>query len=123
MSQQIDSPETQPPGQDARRPLPGVAAISLWLFVLCLWGLIGVTRHALPPVTLVFCVAFAAAGQGLLKLRRWGWALTLAAVLLSAVYGMLAMLKTHDISMIVMVLINLMLFLYLIRPEVRQRMK
>jgi hypothetical protein len=105
------------------RMLPGVAAIGLWMFLLCLLGLIGVTRHALPPAVLIFCAAFALAGQGLLRLRRWGWALTLAAVLLSATYGMWGVVKTHQLSMIVMVAINLILFLYLVRPEVRERLK
>ena len=38
---------------DRAKMLPGVAAIGLWMFLLCLMGLIGVTRHALPPVVLV----------------------------------------------------------------------
>ena len=70
---------------DRAKMLPGVAAIGLWMFVLCVIGLVGVTRHALPPVELVFCAAFAVAGQGLLRLRRWGWAMTAAAVLFSAI--------------------------------------
>lgn len=105
------------------RILPGVAAISLWMFVLCVLGLVGVTRHALPPVALVFCVAFAAAGQGLMRLRRWGWALTLGAVLCSATYGLWVMMHLHQLGMIVMVAINLILFLYLVRPEVRERLR
>jgi uncharacterized membrane protein (DUF2068 family) len=103
--------------------LPGVAAIGLWMFLLCLLGLIGVTRHALPPVVLIFCAAFALAGQGLLRLKRWGWALTLAAVLLSATYGMWMMVSARQLSMMVMVAINLILFLYLVRPEVRERLQ
>jgi Na+/alanine symporter len=49
--------------------------------------------------------------------------MTLGAVLFSATYGLWVMVKLHQLSMIVMVIINLMLFLYLVRPEVRQRLK
>jgi uncharacterized membrane protein (DUF2068 family) len=108
---------------DRAKMLPGMAAIGLWMFVLCVIGLVGVTRHALPPVVLIFCAAFAVAGQGLLRLRRWGWALTLGAVLFSATYGMWAVVKGHQVGMVVMVAINLILFLYLVRPEVRERLR
>jgi uncharacterized membrane protein (DUF2068 family) len=108
---------------DRAKMLPGVAAIGLWMFVLCVMGLIGVTRHALPPVELVFCTAFAVAGQGLLRLRRWGWAMTAAAVLFSATREMWAVVKGHQVGMVVMVAINLILFLYLVRPEVRERLR
>jgi hypothetical protein len=105
------------------RTLPGVAAISLWMILLCVLGLVGVTRRSLPPVALIFSAAFALAGLGLMRLRRWGWALTLGAVLCSALYGLWVMLHLHQLGMIVMVVINMILFLYLVRPEVRERMK
>lgn len=103
--------------------LPGVAAIGLWMFVLCLIGLIGVTMHRLPLTVLVLCAAFAIAGQGLLRLRRWGWALTLGAVFLSGLYGTWILVHFHQLPALVMVTINLVFFLYLVRPEVRERLK
>ena len=103
--------------------LPGIAAIGLWMFLLCLIGLVGVTLHRLPLVVLILCAAFAAAGQGLLRLRRWGWALALAAVFCSALYGMWVLVKFHQIMEIVMVTVNLVFFLYLVRPEVTQRLR
>jgi hypothetical protein len=110
--------------EDGKRGLlPGIAAISAWMFLLCLIGLIGVTTHKLPLVVLLLCAAFAAAGQGLLGLRRWGWALTLAAVFLSALYGMWVVVKFHQIAESVMVALNLVFFLYLVRPEVRERLR
>jgi hypothetical protein len=103
--------------------LPGMAAIGVWMFVLCLIGLVGVTLHKLPLVVVVLCAAFAAAGQGLLRLQRWGWALTLAAVFCSGLYGMWVLVKFHQIVEIVMVALNLVFFLYLVRPEVIQRLR
>lgn len=106
-----------------QKPLPGVAAIGLYMFLLCIMGLLGVTERKLPHVVLLFCVAFAAAGQGLLLQKRWGWALTLATVLLSGIYQMWRIAEYHELPMLGMVIVNLLLFLYLIRPEVRLRMK
>jgi hypothetical protein len=105
------------------RLLPGMAAIGAWMFLLCLIGLVGVTTHKLPLVVVILCAAFAAAGQGLLRLLRWGWALTLAAVFLSALYGMWVVVKVHQIAELVMVALNLVFFLYLVRPEVRARLR
>lgn len=105
------------------RLLPGVAAIALWMMLLSLIGLVGVTMHRLPPIVLLLCVAFAAAGQGLLRMRRWGWALTLAAVFLSGLYGMWVLVRFHQIPIIVMLTVNLVFFLYLVRPEVRERLR
>lgn len=104
------------------RPLPGVAAIGLWMFLLCLLGLLGVSEHRLPKFVLLLCVAFAVAGQGLLRQRRWGWALTMATVFLSALYELWILLEFHELPMVLMAGINLLLFLYLVRPEVRARM-
>ena len=109
-------------GEPKRGLLPGMAAISAWMFLLCLIGLTGVTLHRLPLVVLVLCAAFAAAGQGLLLLRRWGWALTLAAVFLSAMYGLWVLVKFHQLPEVVMAGLNFVFFLYLIRPEVRERL-
>jgi uncharacterized membrane protein (UPF0136 family) len=106
-----------------QRPLPGVSAIGLWMFFLCLIGLIGVSQHKLPHVALLFCIAFVFAGQGLLRQRRWGWALTLATVFLSSLYGLYMVIQRHQLPMLLTAVVNLLLFLYLIRPEVRERMR
>ncbi len=58
-----------------QRPLPGVAAVGLYMFLLCILGVLGVTEHKLPKFVYLFCIAFALAGQGLLRQKRWGWAL------------------------------------------------
>lgn len=119
------SPEKQPePGSNERaKLLPGIAAIGLWMFFLCLMGLLGVSLHKLPHLFLLFCVAFAAAGQGLISLRRWGWALTLATVFLSGLWALWMMIHSHQVDWISMVLINAVLFLYLLRPEVVTRLR
>ncbi len=103
--------------------LPGMAVICLWMLALCGLGLVGVILHKLPPGVMVLCLIFAVAANGLLKLRRWGWALTLAAAFLSMSYGAYVLFRFHQTPMIVMIMVNLVFFLYLIRPEVLERVK
>jgi hypothetical protein len=110
--------------EEAKRGLlPAMAAIAVWMFVLALIGLVSVTMHKLPLIYVVLCAAFSAAGQGLLRLQRWGWALTLAAVFCSAMYGVWMVVKFHQLSLMVMAGLNLVFFLYLVRPEVRDRLR
>jgi uncharacterized membrane protein (DUF2068 family) len=101
--------------------LPGIAVICIWNLLLCGIGLIGVITHNLPPAVMILCVIYAVAANGLLKLRRWGWALTLAAAFLSMCYGTYVLFRFHQSPMIVMVAVNLVIFLYLVRPEVLER--
>jgi uncharacterized membrane protein (DUF2068 family) len=103
--------------------LPGMAVIALWMLVLCGMGLIGVILHRLSPGMLVLCVMFALAANGLLKLKRWGWAMTLGAAFLSMCYATYMLVRFHQIQMIAMLLVNVVFFLYLVRPEVIERLK
>jgi hypothetical protein len=89
----------------------------------CGLGLMGVITRRLPWPALIVCAMFAAAANGLLKLKRWGWALTLGAAFLSMGYGAFMMIRFHQAALIVMVAVNLVFFLYLIRPEVLERLK
>ena len=105
------------------RLLPGMAVIALWMLTLCFIGILGVISHHLPPAVLIMCVFFAVAAQGLLKLRRWGWALALTTCFLSLCYGSYMFFRFHQGPMIVMMAVNLIFFLYLVRPEVIERVK
>lgn len=103
--------------------LPGMAVIALWMLAQCGLGLIGVLTRKLPWPAALICVMFALAANGLLKLKRWGWALTLAAAFLSMIYASFMLFHFHQLPMVGMLLVNLVLFLYLIRPEVLERVK
>ena len=103
--------------------LPGMAVIALWMLAQCGLGLIGVFTRRLPWPAAIICVMFALAANGLIKLKRWGWALTLAAAFLSMSYGTFMLIRFHETPLIVMVVVNLVFFLYLIRPEVLERVK
>ena len=113
----------KPDNPDAKGLLPGIAAVCIWNLLLCGIGLIGVITHNLPPAVMILCVFYAVSANGLLKLRRWGWALTLAAAFLSMCYGVYVLFRFHQLPMIVMITVNLVIFLYLVRPEVLERVK
>lgn len=104
-------------------PLPGMAAVALWMYMLCGVGLYGVITHKLPVAVLVLCVFFAAASSGLLRQRRWGWALSLASAFLSICYGVYMLLRFHQPSLLVTIAVNMIFFLYLVRPRVIERLR
>ncbi|HTZ90254.1 MAG TPA: hypothetical protein VMA71_07930 [Alloacidobacterium sp.] len=104
-------------------PLPGMAAVALWMILLCGIGIYGVITHHLPMAVIILCALFAAASSGLLQQRRWGWALSLAAAFLSMCYGAYVLVRFHQPPLIVMIVVNLVFFLYLVRPEVIERLR
>jgi uncharacterized membrane protein (DUF2068 family) len=109
-------------------PLPGMAAISLWMLAEALIGVTGVFTGHYPAQgarigILILCSVFAAAGLGLMQMRRWGWALALGAVFLSMCFGCYSLFRFHQAQWVVMAVINLVFFLYLVRPEVIGRLR
>jgi uncharacterized membrane protein (DUF2068 family) len=83
----------------------------------------GVAQGGIPPFYLVFSVLFIAGALGLLKMLRWGWALSLAAVALMSASFFWAF-STHDsYPALVQGLLNLVFFLYLVRTDLREKMR
>jgi hypothetical protein len=121
--QQTD-PETGQP-QPRRGMLPGLAAISLYLMLLSGVIILGVVSggHYYPPVYLVFAAIFMAASAGLILLFRWAWALALGAVFLLAVYNLWIFATEQQTPGLVQGLLNMVFFLYLVRTEVRLRLR
>ena len=123
VSPPTDESSTGPP---TRRPLPlpGLAAICLYLLLLAGVIILGVAGGHYPRLFLIFAAFFIAASAGMLLLFRWAWALTLAAVFLLAVYNLWIFSGQHQLlSALVQGLLNLVMFLYLIRPEVRANLR
>ena len=113
----------RPPSRD-RLPLPGLAAISLYLLILSGVIILGVVAGGhYPPLFLVFAAGFISASAGLLMLFRWAWALALAAVFLLLIYNLWIFSSEHEGAALVQGLLNLVFFLYLVRPEVRQKLR
>ena len=82
---------------DSKLPLPGMAAIALWMLALAVLGVVGVLTHRYPTHRFSPCArVFAAAGLGMIRLRRWGWALTLGAVFCSMCFGCYMLFRFHQ---------------------------
>lgn len=112
-----------PPGRDLL-PLPGLAAIALYLVLLAVVLVVGVVDgRRYPPLFLVFSALFLTAAAGLLLLFRWAWALSLGAVFLLTAYNLWLFAAQHPLPALIQGLLNLVFFLYLIRPEVRERLR
>jgi uncharacterized membrane protein (DUF2068 family) len=125
------APELKPDASDpaaapVRRellPLPGLAVIALYMLVLSGVDILGVAGGYIRPIYLIFAVLFIAACLGLLLLFRWAWTLTLAAVVLLFGLFLWRFSAGRDLPSLAQGLLNLVIFLYLIRPEVRTHLR
>jgi hypothetical protein len=84
MSENAGDALPKPPKRELL-PLPGLAAISLYLLVLAgviILGVVGGGHY--PFLFLIFAAAFMTASAGLLLLLRWAWAMALGAGVASA---------------------------------------
>ena len=120
---QQTEPETGKP-EPRRGLLTGLAAISLYLILLSGVIILGVVSGGhYPRVYLVFAAIFMAASAGLILLFRWAWALALGAVFLLAVYNLWIFAIEQQTPGLVQGLLNMVFFLYLVRTEVRLRLR
>lgn len=129
-SGQIEPDEAVKPAQSADviptsglMALPGLAAIALYLLVLAGVIILGVVTRHYPVLSLFFAAAFITSSAGLVLLLRWAWSLALAAVLLLACYNLWIFSVSHEVPGVVQGLLNLVFFLYMIRTEVRVRLR
>jgi hypothetical protein len=105
-------------------PLPGLAAISLYLLLISGGIIFGVVvTHTNSPLFLLLAAGFIAAAAGLLLLFRWAWAMALGAVFLIVVYNLWSFAGLREPSFLVQGLLNLVFFLYLVRTEVRAKLR
>jgi hypothetical protein len=84
--------------------------------------IVRVASGLLQPFMLIFPVLFVAGALGMLLLLRWAWALTLAAVALSAGSFLWSSTTQHNSAALVQGLLNLVFFLYLVRTDVRKNL-
>jgi hypothetical protein len=112
----------------AQGMLPGVAAICLFMLVVSLVGVVGVLNGQFPgPAArygvLPVCTLIVGGVFGLLRLKRWGWALVSGGTLMLT-FGYIFMSRiAHNAGLLVMAGLTLCFFLYLVRPEVRERLR
>jgi hypothetical protein len=124
MTQEDDKNDQSSPADGGKSilQLPGLAAISFYMLILCGVIVIGVVGGHYSPLFLIPAILFIAASAGLMRLFRWAWALTLSAVLLLAIYNLWLFSTLRQMPGQVQGLLNLVFFLYLIRTEVREKL-
>jgi hypothetical protein len=103
--------------------LPGLLAIALYMLLLAGTVILGVAMKNYPPFYLVFPALFIASGLGLLMMFRWAWALSLAAVVLLMAAFLYEFAAQHAAFGLVQGVLNLVFFLYLVRAEVREKLR
>ena len=108
--------------------LPGIAGICVYMMVMTMVnvyaGLTGVYGLGVAKVgILTLCTLLAVGIFGLLRLRKWGWALVTAGCLLFATGYFYYFSKIHAGFFLVQGLFGLVFFLYLARQETRERLR
>lgn len=113
------------------RMLPGMAMIAIYLLFYALINVFyavqgafgyGPGRYAVLGIATLLVIGV----FGLLRLRRWGWALVLGGALFVALYYVVQFIRAHigvvqGFGLLVQAAFFTLFFLYLVRDEVRVR--
>ena len=105
-----------------------MAAIAIFLLVVSMVSAFHMLRaqgvsFPLRYGVLGLCTLIVIGVFGLLRLRRWGWSLIAAGLVLGACSNFYAFHRTHVGGFLLQGLFALCFFLYLARPEVRERVR
>jgi drug/metabolite transporter (DMT)-like permease len=106
--------------------LPGMAMIGMFLLLIAMMNAFRVVSvyHGFERIVLLGLCALMGLGVfGLLRLRRWGWALVTGGCLFISAAFLYMYLHTHVGPYLVQSLFSLCFFLYLVRTEVRERVR
>ena len=108
--------------------LPGIAGICMFLIFMTMLNVYaglhgafgeGVSKYGV----LALCTLLAVGIFGLLRLNRWGWALVIAGCLLVSAGDLYFFSKTHVPFFLIRGAFEMVFFLYLVRTEVRDRLR
>lgn len=115
------------PAGEAQGMLPGVAVIGMYLLVFSMLNAFAAIRNVFGTGSVKFsilgvCTLMVVGIFGILRLRRWGWAIVSAGCVLMAAGYFYGFHASHHLPYIIQGLFALVFFLYLIRPEVRERL-
>jgi hypothetical protein len=108
--------------------LPGVAGICMFMLFMTMVNVYGALQNAFGAgvvkyTILTLCTLLAIGIFGLLRLYRWGWALVTAGCLMLSCGDFFFFEKSHQAFFLVRGLFGLIFFLYLVRTEVRDRLR
>lgn len=124
------TPEPTPTPQPNVRGqmLPGIAGICLYMIFMVMINVYAAVKGAygtgMPRYgVLALCTLLAVGIFGLLRLYKWGWALVTAGALLEASGDFIYFSRLHIGFFLVRAGLVLVFFLYLVRTEVRERLR
>jgi drug/metabolite transporter (DMT)-like permease len=108
--------------------LPGVAGICLFMLLMTMINAFAALQGKFGSIggkygVLALCTLLAAGVFGLLRLQRWGWALVLGGCLTLCIGNLFVFQRTHAGPFLVQGLFAMVFFLYLVRTEVRDRLR
>ena len=108
--------------------LPGVAILTIFLLILTLLNVYGAVSGAfgagaIKYGVLMLCSLLVLGLLGLMRMTRWGYAIVLAGTLLLSASYFYVFSRIHQTFTLVQGGFMLLFFLYLVRPEVRDRMR
>ena len=123
------SDSTSAPAPNLRgQMLPGIAGICLYMIFMVMINVYAALKGAygtgMPRYgVLALCTLLAVGIFGLLRLYKWGWALVTAGALLEASGDFIYFSRLHIGFFLGRAGLVLVFFLYLIRTEVRERLR
>ena len=124
------TPESNPPSPIAEKGvmLPGVAILTVFLLLLTMLNVYGAVsgafgNGAIKYGVLALCSLLVLGLLGLIRMTRWGYSIVLAGTLLLSASYFYVFSRIHQTFTLVQGFFMLLFFLYLVRPEVRDRMR
>ncbi|WP_334270216.1 hypothetical protein [Edaphobacter sp. HDX4] len=108
--------------------LPGIAGISMFMIFMTILNAFAALRGTFGSNTAKYsvlgvCTLLAVGVFGLLRLKKWGWAIVTAGCLLLSAGDFFFFEKTKVGFFLVRALLVLVFFLYLVRASVRDRLR
>jgi hypothetical protein len=108
--------------------LPGIAGVSMFMICMTILNAFAALRGAFGTngakySVLAICTLLAVGVFGLLRLKKWGWAIVTAGTLLLSSGDFYFFEKTKAGFFLIRALLVLVFFLYLVRGSVRDRMR
>ena len=116
------------PSGESKGMLPGMAVIGMYLLLIAMMNAFACIRGAFGTGAAKYsilgvCTLLVVGIFGMLKLLRWGWSLVTAGCLLMALGYFYGFHRTHIAPYVIQGLFAMVFFLYLSRPEVRERLR
>ena len=107
--------------------LPGIAGICMFMIFMTMLNVYAGLHGSFGGGTakygvLTVCTLLAVGIFGLLRLKKWGWAIVTAGCLLLSAGDFFYFEKTRAAFFLVRGMFDLVFFLYLVRAEVRERL-